>query len=135
MRILVVDDVDYVRHNLDQLLTQNGHSVVTAASGMQAIEILKQESSIRVVITDLLMPGMDGLEFFQAVQKIDKYGATGVLPRPVFYLITAMRPSAVAPLRETERLHQALEMGFAEVLLKPIDHEHLLQQLANLERT
>src|SRR5437879_6433284 len=123
MRILVVDDVDYVRHNLDHVLTQNGHSVVTAASGTQAIEVLNQEGAIQVVITDLLMPGMDGLEFFRAAQKIDKYGTSGVLPPPVFYLITAMRPSAVAPLRETERLHQALQMGFAEVLLKPIDNE------------
>ena len=134
MKILVVDDVGYVRHYLDQLLTQKGHSVLTAASGMQAIETLQQEHSIQVVITDLLMPGVDGLELFRAAQKIDRHDEQGRLPRPVFYLITALRPSAVTSPRETNMLQQALQMGFAEVLLKPIDNEHLLRQLANLER-
>jgi len=57
-----------------------------------------------------------------------------MLPRPVFYLITAMRPSAAETNIETTMLQQALQMGFAEVLLKPIDNEHLLRQLTNLSR-
>jgi CheY-like chemotaxis protein len=135
MRILVVDDVGYVRHYFDRLLTQNRHTVWTAASGFDALEILQQQSSIEVVITDLLMPGMDGLEFFKAAQKIEKYGEKGTLPFPVFYLITALRPSSVTTHRESNQLQQALQLGFAEVLLKPIDNEHLLRQLANLERS
>lgn len=134
MRILVVDDVGYVRHYFDRLLTQHRHTVWTAASGFDALEILLQQNSIDVVITDLLMPGMDGLEFFKAAQKIEKYGEKGTLPLPVFYLITALRPSSVTTHRESNQLQQALQLGFAEVLLKPIDNEHLLRQLANLER-
>lgn len=134
MRILVVDDVGYVRHYFDRLLTQHGHSVWTAASGFQALDVLKNEVSIQVVITDLLMPGMDGLEFYRAAQKIDCRDATGALAvRPVFYLITALRPSSVQR-NETNLLQQALQLGFAEVLLKPIDNEHLLRQLARLEQ-
>ena len=135
MRILIVDDVGYVRHYFDRLLTQNGHIVWTAASGFQAIDILNQENGIQVVITDLLMPGMDGLDFFRAAQKLDRRDETGgTLPCPVFYLITALRPSTVTSHRETNMLQQALQLGFAEVLLKPIDNEHLLRHLANLER-
>src|SRR5436190_10265610 len=112
MRILVVDDVGYVRHYFDRLLTQNGHVVWTAASGYQAIDILNQDKAIQVVITDLLMPGMDGLQFFREAQKIDWGDSTGApLSRPVFYLITAMRPSSVTPHRETNMLQQALKMG------------------------
>jgi CheY-like chemotaxis protein len=134
MRILVVDDVGYVRHYFDRMLTQNGHSVLTAASGLQALELLKQDFAIQVVITDLLMPGMDGIELFRAAQKIDRQEAAGTLPRPAFYLITALRSSASTPHRETNMLQQALQMGFEEVLLKPIDNEHLLRQLTNLEQ-
>lgn len=133
MRILVVDDVGYVRHYFDRLLTQHRHSVWTAASGYQALEILKEEQAFQVVITDLLMPGMDGLEFYRTAQKIERRDATGAeLPRPVFYLITALRPSAMQR-KETNLLQQALQMGFAEVLLKPIDNDHLLRQLAAIE--
>ncbi len=135
MRILVVDDVGYVRHYFDRFLTQHGHHVWTAASGFQGLEILKKEIGIHVVITDLLMPGMDGLEFYSAAQKIDFRNAVGSpLPRPVFYLITALRPSVAKPHNETNLLQQALKLGFAEVLLKPIDNEHLLRQLALLEQ-
>ena len=134
MRILVVDDVGYVRHYFDRLLTQNGHLVWTAGSGFQALEILKQENAIQVVITDLLMPGMDGLDLFVTAQKLERRDAMGALPVLVFYLITALRPSSASPHRETNLLQKALQMGFAEVLLKPIDNEHLLRQLANLEQ-
>lgn len=135
MRILVVDDVGYVRHYFDRLLTQHGHLVWTAASGFQALEILKNEISIQVVITDLLMPGMDGLELFRAAQKLDRRNDSGALiPRLVFYLITALRPSSAKSHSDTNLLQQALQLGFAEVLLKPIDNEHLLRQLALLEK-
>jgi CheY-like chemotaxis protein len=134
MRILVVDDVGYVRHYFDRLLTQNGHLVWTAASGFQALEILKQEALIQVVITDLLMPGMDGIELFTTAKKLERRDETGSLALPVFYLITALRPSSASQHRETNLLQKAMQMGFAEVLLKPIDNEHLLQQLANLEQ-
>jgi len=66
IKILVVDDVGYVRHYLDQLLTQNGHVVLIAPSGIEAVTILKQDMAIGLVVTDLLMPGMDGIELFKA---------------------------------------------------------------------
>jgi hypothetical protein len=56
----------------------------------------------------------------------------GPLPPPVFYLITALRPGST-PDRESSMLHQALDLGFADVLLKPIDNDHLLGLLANLD--
>jgi CheY-like chemotaxis protein len=134
MRILVVDDVGYVRHTLDRLLSQHGHSVVTAGSGIQALEILKHDNGIQVVITDLLMPGMDGIELFKAAQKIDRIADKGSVAPPTFYLITALRPTSTTPIRETSMLQQAVNLGFADVLLKPIDSDHLLRSLSNLER-
>jgi CheY-like chemotaxis protein len=133
MRILVVDDVGYVRHYLDRLLTQHGHSVVTAASGAQALESLKLDCTIQAVITDLLMPVMDGLDLFRAAQKIER--APGQVSQPpVFFLITALRPTSPGTRREVNLLQQALDLGFADVFLKPIDNDHLLRQLADLEQ-
>jgi CheY-like chemotaxis protein len=133
MRILVVDDVSYVRHHLDRVLTQHGHSVSTAVSGAGAVEMLKEEHAIQVVITDLIMPGMNGFELFKLARRIDRFDGRGPLPPPVFYLITALRPGST-PDRESSMLQQAHELGFADVLLKPIDNERLLHLLGNLEQ-
>ncbi len=132
MRILVVDDVGYVRHYLDRMLTQHGHSVSTAASGAVAVEMLKEEHAIQVVVTDLIMPGMNGIDLFKQAHKIDRVGERGALPPPIFYLITALRPGST-PDRDSSMLQQALDLGFADVLFKPIDNERLLRLLANLD--
>jgi len=135
MRILVVDDVRYVRQHLDRLLSEHGHSVVTAPSGVRAIEILNEQDAFDVVITDLVMPGIDGLELFQRARRIDRPDETSGRPVPVFYLITALRPTLSTAQREPNMLQRALDLGFAGVLLKPIDNEHLLRELSNLEQT
>jgi CheY-like chemotaxis protein len=57
--VLVVDDDPGVRFALSELLTDRGHRVVCAASGAEALTRLE---GVDVVVTDLVMPGMDGLE-------------------------------------------------------------------------
>lgn len=60
-KILVVDDDDIVREVVRSILTQERYSVVTARDGLEAINILRIED-VHLVITDLRMPGADGLE-------------------------------------------------------------------------
>jgi two-component system response regulator AtoC len=57
--VLVVDDDPGVRFALSELLSDRGHRVVCAASGAEALTRLE---GVDVVVTDLVMPGMDGLE-------------------------------------------------------------------------
>ncbi len=65
VRILIVDDEPLIRRSLSRLL--NGYEVVTAASGRQAIEMLKSES-FDVVICDLMMGDLTGIDVYHAIE-------------------------------------------------------------------
>ena len=66
--ILCVDDDATVLRVLDVLLTREGYSVLTANSGQQGIELLKQ-NKVDLIVCDQKMPGMNGWEFFRHVSK------------------------------------------------------------------
>jgi CheY-like chemotaxis protein len=66
--ILVVDDEPGIRELLCMMLEAAGHTVVAAEDGIQAPKILASQP-VQVVITDLLMPERDGLEFISEVRK------------------------------------------------------------------
>ncbi len=67
MRILIVDDDDIALDTLTHTLTQAGHEVVLAHDGREALEILR-EDSCRLVISDWIMPEMDGLELCKRIR-------------------------------------------------------------------
>jgi len=69
-QILVVDDEEANRVTLDRLLTREGYQVHQADHGKAALEILR-EASIDLVLTDLKMPGMSGLELLKAARTLD----------------------------------------------------------------
>src|SRR3989304_4097091 len=69
-RILVVDDEEMIREMLFDVLSQAGYTVKTAKDGSDAIAQIENEP-FEIVITDLKMPGMSGMELLQRVQKIN----------------------------------------------------------------
>ena len=62
--ILVVDDDPGVRYALTEVLRDRGHRVIAASSGPEALGLLE---GVEVVVTDLVMPGMDGLELVSRI--------------------------------------------------------------------
>ena len=58
--VLVVDDDDEVREIASASIESYGYRVIEASDGRQALEILKAEPGIRLLFTDVIMPGMDG---------------------------------------------------------------------------
>jgi CheY-like chemotaxis protein len=58
--VLIVEDDEDTRASLTALIESRGYEVVTAANGEQALEVLKSETVPRLVILDLVMPGMTG---------------------------------------------------------------------------
>ena len=69
-RILVVDDEHLIRWSLEQSLLKQGYDVGTAASGEEAIKQIHEETP-ELVLLDIQLPGMDGLEVLQKVKEID----------------------------------------------------------------
>ena len=79
LRILLVDDEDEVRHALGEMLASEGHTVVMAGSGADALRRLEADDAIDVLLTDLVMPGMTGWELADAVKARHARLAVGVL--------------------------------------------------------
>jgi len=69
-RILVVDDEHLIRWSLEQSLKKQGYDVVTAASGEEALKQVQEESP-ELMLLDIQLPGMDGLQVLEKVKEID----------------------------------------------------------------
>lgn len=111
--ILVVDDEDAIRMTAAQSLENYGYRTLTAANGMEAIEVLLEHSSeISVVVTDMMMPVMDGPSAIQAMRRI----------RPDLRIIGASGLN-------NELVARARSLGVQEFLLKPYGAEQLLRAL------
>src|SRR3954467_15409563 len=102
-RILIVDDDPTGRSTLAELLRDEGYAVETAADGFKALPKLEEQAP-DLVLTDLHMPGMDGLELMQRVWEDD--------PERAVVMMTAdgSVDTAVAAMRK----------GASDYLTKPI---------------
>ncbi len=109
MRILVIDDDSAERQHVKMLATGLGYEVTEAENGVQALQVLDSES-ISVMITDLRMPQMDGLEL------IHKLRADGALPPTLVLTAYGSMDLAVATVHE---------LGVFWFLEKPVDAQSL----------
>lgn len=102
-RLLVVDDEEITRANLQHILDKEGYQVVTASNGAEAMEQM-EKASFDLVLTDLLMLKVGGMELLQQVK--DRYPQTDVVVITGFATV----PSAV----------EALQKGAYHYLAKPL---------------
>ncbi|MCK4729579.1 MAG: response regulator, partial [Desulfobacterales bacterium] len=68
-KLLLIDDEESVRKVLGLYLRSKGYEVITAADGKEGIELFQQESP-PIVLTDVKMPGMDGIEVLKKIKQI-----------------------------------------------------------------
>jgi len=71
-RVLVVDDDVQIQKDLSEIITGCGYEVSVAGNGAEALEIIEGEDAFDLVITDLMMPGMDGMELLTKIKKRSK---------------------------------------------------------------
>ena len=114
-KVMVVDDDEDVREILDQTLKKNRYAVQLCESGLEAIKSISAE--IRVVILDMMMPGMDGAETCLELQK--KYPGVPV----IFY-------SAYRSLLDQKKLGKYKPLGFIEKGT-PGSKQYLLELVKN----
>ncbi|MFN8587750.1 MAG: SpoIIE family protein phosphatase [Candidatus Eisenbacteria bacterium] len=119
MRILIVDDEPVNRLVLARKLRGWGHDVVQAADGEQAWA-MQQEEPFRMVITDWMMPEMDGIELTRRIRHSPQGGYTYVL------LLTASSG--------TEALVEGMDAGADDFMVKPFQAEELRARLRAGER-
>jgi len=117
LSILVVDDHPFYVDTLAAVLGVNGFIVHKAYSGEKALEIL-QDHPVDILLTDVNMPGMDGVELYRKTKKI--------------------RPSVTAVLMTSSAEEVLIRKGKAEgvkaILDKPVDIEFLLTLFRSINR-
>ena len=117
-QILIIDDHDSMREGLELLLRKRGHKTLSAENGARGMELLA-ENGADLVITDLKMAPMDGLEVLKAVRK--EYAGSEVL------VITAYGT--------IEKAVEAMKLGASDFLTKPFSSEEFAVKVDRLVQT
>ena len=120
LKILVADDDPVAAKILQRALESFGHEVVLTASGVQAWEAFDREP-VRVVVSDWLMPGMDGLALCSKVRERPK------TPYTYFILLTSRETGA-------ENYTLATDAGVDDFLTKPLDRPTIQMRLRVADR-
>ena len=119
MRALVVDDSRAVRVIIRNILVEMGMEVVEAGNGVEALERLRQNSDVELVLVDWNMPEMNGLDFIRAVRAQRGYDG--------------LRIMMVTTETESDQVVRALSAGANEYLMKPFTKEVLVAKLRLLD--
>ncbi len=77
--ILIVEDEEELREMMTDALEHEGYSVVAASDGVEALEAASRVDSICLVLLDLVMPGMNGWDFFDAFRKQGEFAKIPVI--------------------------------------------------------
>ena len=118
LRVLAVDDDMINRKLIKSMLmkTDNVSEVIEAANGMDAIDILKKDPSIDIVLLDIIMPIMGGIDFLKVARADD---------------VLKELPIIVLTTDETIRA-EALNEGANDFLTKPIREKDIVSKIAKL---
>jgi two-component system chemotaxis response regulator CheY len=116
--VMIVDDSPTVLMSMEGLLRRFGHTVTSANSAEDAVEKLRAGDDPKMLITDLHMPGKNGIELIGFLRQHPDYRFT-----PMLMLTTES---------QQERRDQAKKAGATGWLTKPVDHDQLEAALKKL---
>ncbi|MBU1903131.1 MAG: response regulator [Proteobacteria bacterium] len=111
MKMMLVDDEERFLSTTEKLLSRKGYDIVTAGSGAEALEKLRTHN-IHVVILDVKMPGMDGIDTLRAIKR------TYPLVEVIMLTGHATVESAI----------DGLKSGATDYLMKPTDVQDLIER-------
>ena len=115
--ILMVDDEAAVRGALRHTLERNGYKVLVAADGRAAVALFAQQrENIKLLLTDLMMPEMDGV----------------ALIRSLLEMAPDLKVVATSGLPDRERNRMLSVLGVTEILIKPCAPDELLQTVRRM---
>lgn len=114
-RVLILDDSRTIRTSVKYTLQKSGFEILLAENGIEGLEVLKENSSMqdrpKMIITDINMPKMNGIEFIKEVKKDRQFKFI-----PILVLTTES---------QTEMKNKGKEAGAAGWLVKPFSPEQL----------
>ena len=113
-RVLIVDDDPHTRDILTRWITREGYTPLNASNGQNCLDLLASEE-VDVILLDVMMPGMDGLQVCEKLRANDAWRAIPVV------LLTAKD--------DMETRARGMTLGVSEYLTKPINKQDLLSRL------
>ena len=116
--ILLVDDNEVSAEIMGSILEDLGHTIALAGNGKEALNLLKSEPSVKLVITDLAMPEMDGLELIRHINNSDKFKNVQVM------LLTGSEDEGL--------VRKAAEVGCTNYLVKPVHPKLLVERVQKM---
>lgn len=115
--ILVVDDEQDIRRIIRIPLESSGYQVAEAPNGLAAVEYIRQQPNVDLVLMDIMMPGLNGIEASRAIR--ERCSA------PILFL--------TAKTQERDKL-EAYQAGGDDYLAKPFSHAELMMKVESLLR-
>jgi two-component system cell cycle response regulator len=115
MKVLVADDSPISRHLLQVSLCSSGYETHMVADGAEALRVLEQEESPRLVILDWMMPHMDGVEVCRAIKQ-------RIAEHYVYIILLTAKG-------HQEEINEGLEAGADDYIIKPFDLQELKARL------
>ncbi len=112
--ILLVDNQDMVLNAAEMILKKEGYSIYKAKNGAEGLKVATQLHP-HLIITDIVMPRMDGVEMFKALQNNGEIDNTPVI--------------ALSAKASPEEEYRLLEMGFFDFIAKPINQMRFLARV------
>jgi two-component system chemotaxis response regulator CheY len=120
MKIIIVEDEPISRRILENFLREWGYEVISTTDGMEAWEIIRSPDAPSLVISDWMMPKMDGVELCEKIRGMEKAQYT------YFILLTTKA--------EKRDIIKGLESGADDFIVKPFDREELKYRVKIGER-
>ncbi len=117
-RIVIAEDNSDLRNYIRKILSRLGHDVITAENGAEALSLIQNNDDVDMLVTDVMMPQMDGYELLEAIRADDRYVELPVI------MVTAKAG-------EDPKL-RALNIGADDYLPKPINVRELDARIRNL---
>lgn len=111
-KVLVVDDSDFMRMMLKDILTRQGHTMLQAKDGQECFDMLQGET-VDVCVLDIGMPGMDGIEVLHKIKEKNP----------------ALKVIMLSALSQENIVKQALQLGADSFVVKPFQAQCLINRI------
>lgn len=119
MRVLVIEDDPISLRLLESTLHTAGYEVLTAASGKNAIDILDRSDPVDIVVSDIVMPVMDGFHLLSYLKAESKYSRIPVL--------------LCSSLNDVVSVKKSVALGASGFIAKPIEPNRLVEKVKQME--
>jgi DNA-binding NtrC family response regulator len=113
-RLLIIEDEETLRESLNRIFSKDGYEVETAGSAETGLELI-ESGTFDVIISDIILPGMDGIQLLNKVHEN--------IPDQIFIVMTAYA--------SLETAIRALRAGAYDYIMKPVMHEEIKQVVRN----